>query len=39
MGGMVLNDLEVMYAFTNRTPDMRLSRVGFQWIEKQISST
>ncbi len=29
---------EVTYAFTNRTPDMRLNRTAYHWIEKQIRS-
>ncbi len=37
--GLYSKNPEVTYAFTNRTPDMRLSRVGYQWIKKQISST
>lgn len=30
--------LAVTYAFTNRTPDMKLSRVAYLWLQTQISS-
>ena len=30
-------NIEVTYAFTNRTPDMRLSRRAYQWIQEQVS--
>ena len=29
---------DVTYAFTNRTPHMRLSRAAFQWLQQQIES-
>ncbi|OAQ76418.1 nicotinate phosphoribosyltransferase [Purpureocillium lilacinum] len=29
-------NIEVTYAFTNRTPDKRLSRAGFKWLDEQI---
>ncbi|KAI9715273.1 MAG: hypothetical protein M1812_006084 [Candelaria pacifica] len=29
-------DAEVTYAFTNRTPDLRLTRAAFRWMELQI---
>lgn len=32
-------DVPVTYAFTNRTPDKRLSRAAFRWLEEQIQST
>ena len=31
-----LPEIEVTYAFTNRTPDMRLSRRAYHWIEDQV---
>ncbi|KAL8707793.1 MAG: hypothetical protein Q9220_007245 [cf. Caloplaca sp. 1 TL-2023] len=31
-----LPDVHVTYAFTNRTPDMRLNRSAFQWLQEQI---
>lgn len=31
-----LPDIQVTYAFTNRTPDMRLSRGAYHWLEAQI---
>ena len=31
-----LPDIQVTYAFTNRTSDMRLSRAAYHWIEAQI---
>ncbi|KAL8785790.1 MAG: hypothetical protein Q9213_003168 [Squamulea squamosa] len=31
-----LPDVRVTYAFTNRTPHMKLSRAAFQWLEEQI---
>ncbi|CAN8101317.1 unnamed protein product [Discula destructiva] len=30
-------DVPVTYAFTNRTPDKKLSRTAFQWLEDQIT--
>jgi len=30
--------LEVEYAFTNRTPEMRLNRAAFTWLQEQVSS-
>ncbi|KAL8910269.1 MAG: hypothetical protein Q9171_004433 [Xanthocarpia ochracea] len=32
-----LPDVLVTYAFTNRTPHMRLTRAAFQWLQDQIS--
>ncbi|SPO02180.1 related to nicotinate phosphoribosyltransferase [Cephalotrichum gorgonifer] len=29
-------DIPVSYSFTNRTPDKKMSREAFQWLEKQI---
>ncbi|PHH66253.1 hypothetical protein CDD81_7846 [Ophiocordyceps australis] len=29
-------DVPVTYAFTNRTPEKRLSRAGFKWLDEQI---
>ncbi|EQL03503.1 polyketide synthase [Ophiocordyceps sinensis CO18] len=29
-------DVPVTYAYTNRTPDKRLSRAGFKWLDEQI---
>ena len=31
-----LPDIQVTYAFTNRTADMRLSRAAYHWLEAQI---
>ncbi|KAL8668298.1 MAG: hypothetical protein Q9168_007075, partial [Polycauliona sp. 1 TL-2023] len=31
-----LPDVHVTYAFTNRTPHMRLTRAAFQWLQDQI---
>jgi nicotinate phosphoribosyltransferase len=31
-------DVPVTYAFTNRTPEKKLSRKAFKWLELQISS-
>lgn len=31
-------DVPVTYAFTNRTPDKKLSRAAFKWLEEQIRS-
>lgn len=31
-------DVPVTYAFTNRTPDKKLSRVAFKWLDEQIRS-
>jgi nicotinate phosphoribosyltransferase len=31
-------DTPVTYSFTNRTPDKKLSRKAFQWLEQQIKS-
>lgn len=30
--------IEVSYAFKNRTPEKKLSRVAFRWLETQINS-
>ncbi|KAL8947174.1 MAG: hypothetical protein Q9222_006512 [Ikaeria aurantiellina] len=32
-----LPDVHVTYAFTNRTPDMRLNRSAFHWLQEQIT--
>lgn len=32
-------DVPVTYAFTNRTPEKKLSRKAFSWLEEQIRST
>jgi len=32
-------DVPVTYAFTNRTPEKKLSRAAFGWLEEQIRST
>lgn len=31
-------DVPVTYAFKNRTPEKKLSRAGFKWLETQIHS-
>ncbi len=31
-------DVPVTYAFTNRTPEKRLSRAGYRWLHEQITS-
>lgn len=31
-------DVPVTYAFTNRTPEKKLSRKAFSWLEEQIRS-
>jgi nicotinic acid phosphoribosyltransferase len=31
-------DVQVTYAFKNRTPEKKLSRAAFKWLEIQISS-
>lgn len=31
-------DVPVTYAFTNRTPDKKLSREAYKWLEEQITS-
>jgi hypothetical protein len=31
-------DVPVTYAYTNRTPDKKLSRTAFKWLEEQIGS-
>lgn len=31
-------DVPVTYAFTNRTPDKKLSRAAYKWLEEQIRS-
>ncbi|KUJ12396.1 nicotinate phosphoribosyltransferase-like protein [Mollisia scopiformis] len=35
---MYYKNLEVTYAFKNRTPGQKLSRAGFQWLEAQIQT-
>lgn len=32
-------DVPVTYSFTNRTPEKKLSRQAFQWLDEQIKST
>lgn len=32
-------DVSVTYAFTNRTPDKKLSRTAYKWLDEQITST
>jgi nicotinate phosphoribosyltransferase len=32
------SDVQVTYAFTNRTPEKKLSRKAFRWLETQIHS-
>jgi nicotinate phosphoribosyltransferase len=31
-------DVHVTYAFTNRTPDKKLSRTAFKWLDAQVQS-
>ena len=31
-------DVKVSYAFKNRTPEKKLSRAAFQWLQTQINS-
>lgn len=31
-------DVPVSYAFTNRTPEKKLSRTAYRWLEEQITS-
>lgn len=31
-------DVAVTYSFTNRTPDKRLSRAAFKWLQAQVDS-
>jgi nicotinate phosphoribosyltransferase len=31
-------DVPVTYSFTNRTPDKKLSRAAFNWLQEQIRS-
>ena len=31
-------DVPVTYSFTNRTPDKKMSREAFEWLEKQVHS-
>ena len=31
-------DVPVAYAFTNRTPEKKLSRAAYRWLEEQITS-
>jgi nicotinic acid phosphoribosyltransferase len=31
-------DIPVTYAYTNRTPDKKLSRAAFNWLDEQIRS-
>lgn len=32
-------DVSVTYSFTNRTPDKKLSRAAFKWLQAQVEST
>lgn len=32
-------EVPVTYAFTNRTPEKKLSRTAYKWLEEQITST
>lgn len=29
-------DVDVTYSFTNRTPDLKIKRKGFQWLQRQV---
>ena len=31
-------DVSVTYSFTNRTPDKKLSRAAFKWLQAQVDS-
>lgn len=31
-------DVSVTYGFTNRTPDKKLSRAAFKWLQAQVDS-
>lgn len=31
-------DVAVTYSFTNRTPDKKLSRAAFKWLQAQVDS-
>jgi nicotinate phosphoribosyltransferase len=31
-------DVQVTYSFTNRTPDKKLNRRAFQWLQAQVDS-
>ena len=31
-------DVAVTYGFTNRTPDKKLSRAAFKWLQAQVNS-
>lgn len=31
-------DIPITYAFTNRTPDKKLSRKAYNWLKEQITS-
>lgn len=31
-------DVPVTYSYTNRTPEKKMSREAFQWLEKQVHS-
>ena len=31
-------DVQVTYSFTNRTPDKKLSRAAFKWLQAQVDS-
>lgn len=31
-------DVSVTYSFTNRTPDKKLSRTAFKWLQAQVES-
>lgn len=32
-------NISVTYGFTNRTPDKKLNRAAFRWLEAQVAST
>jgi nicotinate phosphoribosyltransferase len=31
-------DISVTYSFTNRTPDKKLNRAAFRWLQAQVDS-
>lgn len=35
--GLTYRELAVSYAFTNRTPDLKLTRIAFRWLQQQIN--
>lgn len=32
-------DIQVTYSFTNRTPEKKLNRAAFKWLQAQVDST